>query len=94
MFVTTKIILTHGVMMAVCFTTLFPMGGILLRVLNIKHIAWFHGIWQTVTYLLALSAFGIGVWMATELDQVSCNSPGSAYRKSRGESPGDVDFAS
>jgi hypothetical protein len=68
--VTNKTILTHGVMMAVCFIFLFPMGSILLRVLNIKHVAWFHGIWQTLTYLIALSAFGIGIWMATELDQV------------------------
>jgi hypothetical protein len=68
--VTGKTFLIHGAMMAACFTFLFPLGAILLHVLNIKHIAWFHGIWQTVTYMLAFSAFGVGLWIATTLDLV------------------------
>ncbi|KAF2148325.1 hypothetical protein K461DRAFT_324687 [Myriangium duriaei CBS 260.36] len=61
-----RILLAHGVCMALAFAFMMPLGGAMMRLLKVRGGVWIHGVWQTVAYLLALAGFGMGVWMARE----------------------------
>jgi hypothetical protein len=69
-YVPTKFIIIHGVLMALCFLILFPLGAIFLRTLKMESVVRFHGAWQTVTYLITLAGAGLGIWIATRKQEV------------------------
>jgi len=60
----------HGIMMGVAFAILFPFGAVILRGLKSRHTALIHGGWQAFAYIVALAAFGLGVWLAIVTDQL------------------------
>jgi hypothetical protein len=68
-----SIVLAHGIMMAACFAILFPLGATILRAANFKGLVWFHGGWQVFTYIVALAAFGMGVWIADVQDKFTAD---------------------
>jgi Cytochrome domain of cellobiose dehydrogenase/Domain of unknown function (DUF2427) len=56
----------HGTLMGLSMVLLFPIGA-MLRAFGTS--VWLHAGWQTVTYLIAISGMGCGIWIAlyTEL---------------------------
>lgn len=54
----------HGVIGCVTFALLFPLGGILLRLLPGRLSLWLHAIWQILALCLAIVTLGMGVWLA------------------------------
>lgn len=69
--VPTTIILAHGVLACISFVALFPIGGILIRVANFPGLLWVHAALQGFGFLFYIVAFGMGVYMATNLDLMS-----------------------
>lgn len=61
---TTKMLIAHGVMAALAFVILFPIGAISIRLLNFPGLLWFHAAFQAFAYLIFLIAFGLGVYIA------------------------------
>jgi hypothetical protein len=57
--------------MAALFALFFPIGAIIMRLSRSSNAAWFHGAWQSVSYIGALAGFGIGAYLATVEDNVS-----------------------
>ena len=56
--------LAHGVLASLAFIAIFPLGGILVRVTHLPHLAWVHGALQITGYAIFVSAAGIGIFMA------------------------------
>ena len=63
------VMVAHGVMAAVAWAILFPIGAILLR-LNINHpiILKLHMYLQMFAYLVYVAAAGMGIWLAMQLE--------------------------
>ncbi|KAK3061934.1 hypothetical protein LTS18_005150, partial [Coniosporium uncinatum] len=59
--------LAHGVLAALAFVVLFPVGGIIIRVVPSKAAIWIHAGFQVLAYLIYTAAFGLGVWMVREI---------------------------
>ncbi|KAI9700763.1 MAG: hypothetical protein M1836_002132 [Candelina mexicana] len=66
---THKIIIAHGLIMALAFTVFFPLGAIIIRLFSFKGLLWIHAGWQVFAYVLALAGLSLGVWIATITDQ-------------------------
>lgn len=66
----TTLIAVHGALMAFAFAILFPLGAALLRLLKRPSVN-FHAGLQVTSLLIALVAFGIGIWLVrhTSLNQ-------------------------
>lgn len=62
---TSTLILVHGVMASLAFVGLFPIGSILIAVVNFSGVVWFHAALQILAIIICISAFGIGVYLAT-----------------------------
>jgi hypothetical protein len=61
----------HGIVAALTFVILFPLGGIIIRLpVSIPGLMWIHVGWQITAYLLALAALGMGAWLASTLNLV------------------------
>ena len=69
----TKMLIAHGVMAALAFVILFPVGAISIRLLNFPGLLWFHAAFQAFAYLVFLVAFGLGVSIANTKGVVSIN---------------------
>jgi len=65
----------HGIVMCVAFFLIFPLGGIVLRVLRISHLARWHGLLQSLGILLFTVGTGLGGWSATVARQVRAMNP-------------------
>lgn len=66
-----SIVIAHGICMALAFVVLFPLGASWMRFFNFKRLAWFHGGWQVLTYILVLAGMGIGIYLAVKVETVS-----------------------
>ncbi len=64
------VISAHGLMMAIAFAILFPLGAIGVRLFRVKNLVWFHVVWQVFSLTVALAGMGMGVWLAVFTDQV------------------------
>jgi hypothetical protein len=64
-------LIAHGVMAALAFVILFPVGAISIRLLNFPGLVWFHAAFQAFAYLVFLVAFGLGVSIANTEGVVS-----------------------
>ncbi|TKA77475.1 hypothetical protein B0A49_02358, partial [Cryomyces minteri] len=67
---TQNIIIAHGIMMGIAFAVLFPFGAIIMRLFKFRGVVWFHAGWQIFTYIVALAAFGLGIWLALLTNQL------------------------
>ena len=78
------ILLVHAVLACLAFGFIFPLGGIMIRVLSFPGLLWVHGVLQIVGYITFIVAAGLGIWMATNPNSVSldpCEFPGAlVYR--------------
>lgn len=64
------VLVAHGVLAALAFVVIFPTGAISIRLMNFPGLVWFHAILQGLGYLLFVVAFGMGIWLATNLRYV------------------------
>lgn len=62
--------IAHGVLASLAFVIFFPFGAISIRLFSFPGLLWFHAIVQVVAYLLFISAFGIGIYLATQIHRV------------------------
>ncbi|KAI1134965.1 hypothetical protein F5Y05DRAFT_187131 [Hypoxylon sp. FL0543] len=51
----------HGIIAAMCFTILFPVGAILVRVVPSRHAWLIHAVFQGLAYLLYVAAAALGI---------------------------------
>ncbi len=66
-----RLVLAHGVLACLAFVAIFPIGGILIRVADFTGLVWIHAALQLVGYLFYIIAFGMGVYLANQLDYMS-----------------------
>jgi hypothetical protein len=62
-----KILIAHGVLAALAFVLLFPVGSILIRLGTFRGVWLVHGIFQLFAYVVYIVAFGLGVWMVKSM---------------------------
>jgi hypothetical protein len=62
-----KIVIAHGVLAALAFVLLFPVGSILVRLGTFRGVWLVHGIFQLFAYIVYIVAFGLGVWMVNNM---------------------------
>jgi hypothetical protein len=62
-----KILIAHGVLGALAFVLLFPIGSILIRLGTFRGVWLVHGIFQLLAYIVYIVAFGLGVWMVNNI---------------------------
>jgi len=70
-----KIFIAHGVLASLAFVILFPFGAIGIRLLSFPGLIWVHAAIQALSYVVFIVAFGLGIYMATELHMVSPAAP-------------------
>ncbi|KAK5690166.1 hypothetical protein LTR97_012354 [Elasticomyces elasticus] len=57
-------VMAHGVLAALAFVLLFPIGGIMIRLASFPGLWWVHGAFQAVAFIIYIAAFALGVNMA------------------------------
>jgi hypothetical protein len=62
--------IAHGVLASLAFVIFFPFGAISIRLFNFPGLVWFHAVVQVIAYLLFIAAFGIGIYLATQIHMV------------------------
>jgi hypothetical protein len=62
--------LAHGVLACLAFVVFFPFGAISIRLFSFPGLVWFHAIFQMLAYLLFTAAFGLGIYLATQIRRV------------------------
>lgn len=72
---TDTLITAHGVLASLAFVALFPIGSILIRIASFTGLIWVHAVFQLVAYGIYIVAFGMGVYLATELNYMSNHHP-------------------
>lgn len=68
-----KMITAHGTLASVIFLVLFPMGAMVVRLLNLP--VWFHAGVQIFSYCCYIAAAGLGIYIAKTQDQLSNHHP-------------------
>ncbi|KAK5955337.1 hypothetical protein OHC33_004019 [Knufia fluminis] len=63
--------IAHAVTMSVTWLLIFPLGGIIPRVMSDRRLVWVHAIMQMVGFWLTVGAAGMGIWMAKEIKQLN-----------------------
>jgi hypothetical protein len=66
-----NMLIAHGVMAALVFVIFLPLGAIAVRLLSFPGLVMFHAAFQIFAYLFYLVAFGLGVYICTNLGYVS-----------------------
>lgn len=61
-------LIAHGVLASLAFVILFPMGAITIRLASFPGVVWFHAAFQVFAYIIYIVAFGLGVYLATEMN--------------------------
>jgi hypothetical protein len=62
--------IAHGVLASLAFVIFFPFGAISIRLFSFPGLVWFHAVVQVIAYLLFIAAFGIGIYLATQIHMV------------------------
>jgi hypothetical protein len=65
-----RAMIAHGVLASLAFVIFFPFGAISIRLFSFPGLLWFHAVVQVVAYLLFIAAFGIGIYLATQIHMV------------------------
>ncbi|WPG98638.1 iron reductase domain protein [Acrodontium crateriforme] len=69
------IIVIHGAMAAIAWVALFPLGGIVMRLIKGKSTIWMHAGIQMLALSLFTAAAGIGIWMASSQGELHMKHP-------------------
>lgn len=65
---TRKMLIAHGVLGALAFVIFFPAGAIAIRLASFPGVIWLHVAFQAFAYLVYIASFGLGVYIANDLD--------------------------
>lgn len=57
----------HGILAALAFVVLFPIGAMAMRVVPGRLAIWVHAITQLVAYIVFIAAAGLGIWLVQEV---------------------------
>lgn len=68
-------LIAHGVLASLAFVILFPAGAIAIRLASFPGVVWFHALFQIFAYLVYIAAFGLGVYIASELEMLDHHHP-------------------
>jgi hypothetical protein len=68
-------LIAHGVLASLAFVILFPAGAIVIRLASFPGVVWLHAAFQTFAYLIYIAAFGLGVYLATEMNLLDSYHP-------------------
>lgn len=63
-----KMLIAHGVLASLAFVVLFPAGAIAIRLASFPGVIWLHAAFQVFAYLVYIAGFGLGVYIATEMN--------------------------
>ena len=66
-----NVVIAHAAMASLAFVLLFPVGAIVMRLLNLAGLVWLHAAIQILAYIIYIAAFGMGIWIARSKDLVS-----------------------
>jgi hypothetical protein len=67
-----RMIKAHAILACLVFAVLFPFGAISIRLLSFPGLVAFHAALQIIGYFTYIIAFGLGVYLATQMHYVSC----------------------
>lgn len=70
-----KLTTAHGTLASLAFVALFPTGAILIRIANFTGLVWLHAAIQALGFLIFIAAFGLGVYIATQLSLLGSYHP-------------------
>ncbi|KAG9640289.1 hypothetical protein KCU95_g17900, partial [Aureobasidium melanogenum] len=62
-----RAMIAHGVLASLAFVVFFPFGAISIRLFSFPGLVWFHAIVQVLAYLVFIAAFGLGIYLATQI---------------------------
>jgi hypothetical protein len=57
----------HGILAAMAFVILFPVGAMTMRLVPGRAALWLHAITQVVSYIIFIAAVGLGIWLVQEV---------------------------
>lgn len=66
----THLQMAHGIMASLAWVIFFPTGAIVLRLLPSRHAVWTHAGIQAFSYVVSIVSFGMGVYLATQLEEL------------------------
>ena len=66
-----NIILAHGVLASLAFLVFFPLGSIIMRVGGFNGVLQAHIATQVLSWLLFVTAFGLGLWYSTTGEEMN-----------------------
>lgn len=69
----TQILMAHGILASLAFVILFPSGAIAIRLLSFPGLVWLHAGIQVFAWLTYIAAFGLGIYLATNMRLVSAD---------------------
>ncbi|TVY82091.1 hypothetical protein LSUE1_G005086 [Lachnellula suecica] len=64
------ILYSHAVLATLAFALFMPLGAIAVRTLSFKGLIWLHAGWMSFAYLMALTAMGLGIWLAITIKKL------------------------
>lgn len=62
--------IAHAALGAAAFLFVFPLGGIIIKIWDHRHIAWIHAAIQTFGLVVFGASTGLGIWMAMQMNAV------------------------
>lgn len=65
--VNSDLMAVHGIFAAGVFCIVFPVGGIIIRLLSFTGLLWAHGILQAIGYVVYFCSMALGVYLALKL---------------------------
>lgn len=68
-------LIAHGVLASLAFVILFPAGAIAIRLASFPGVVWLHAAFQIFAYLVYIAAFGLGVYIASEMEMLDHHHP-------------------
>lgn len=68
-------LIAHGVLASLAFVILFPAGAIAIRLASFPGVVWLHAIFQVFAYLIYIAAFGLGVYIAMQMEMLDHHHP-------------------
>jgi uncharacterized membrane protein len=60
----------HGIVASIAIVILLPIGAIIIRVLSFRQVVWLHAAVQIIGTLAFIAAFGLGVYVADNEDEI------------------------
>lgn len=68
-------LIAHGVLASLAFVIFFPAGAIAIRLASFPGVVWFHAAFQVFAYLVYIAAFGLGIYIASEMEMLDHHHP-------------------